>query len=100
MLISDEALLAEARELVRAEGTAVARVAKQLDEQFVRAVHMVAGCSGRIYVTGAGTSGAMAKRLAHLLATGSHHEISRPFDIDRFARGRLIDEAAGSGIAH
>lgn len=38
--------------------------------------------------------------LAHLIATGSHHEISRPFDLDRFARGRLIDEAAGSGIAH
>lgn len=38
--------------------------------------------------------------LAHLLATGQHHEISRPFDLDRFARGRLIDEAAGSGIAH
>ena len=37
---------------------------------------------------------------AHLLATGRHHEISRPFDLDRFARGRLIDEAAGSGIAH
>ena len=38
--------------------------------------------------------------LAHLLATGEHHEISRPFDLDRFARGRLIDEAAGAAIAH
>ena len=38
--------------------------------------------------------------LAHLLATGQHHDISRPFDLDRFARGRLVDEAAGSGIAH
>jgi sarcosine oxidase, subunit beta len=38
--------------------------------------------------------------LAHLLATGQHHEISRPFDLERFAAGRLIDEAAGSGIAH
>ena len=38
--------------------------------------------------------------LAHLLATGQHHDISRPFDLDRFATGRLIDEAAGSGIAH
>lgn len=38
--------------------------------------------------------------LAHLMATGSHHAISRPFDLDRFARGRLIDEAAGAGIAH
>ncbi|MEM9603654.1 MAG: sarcosine oxidase subunit beta family protein [Pseudomonadota bacterium] len=38
--------------------------------------------------------------LAHLLATGEHHAISRPFDLDRFTTGRLIDEAAGSGIAH
>jgi sarcosine oxidase subunit beta len=38
--------------------------------------------------------------LAHLLAKGEHHEISRPFDLDRFQRGALIDEAAGSGIAH
>ena len=38
--------------------------------------------------------------LAHLLATGEHHDISRPFDLDRFIQGRLIDEAAGSGIAH
>jgi sarcosine oxidase subunit beta len=38
--------------------------------------------------------------LAHLLATGRHHDISRPFDLDRFVTGRLIDEAAGSGIAH
>jgi sarcosine oxidase subunit beta len=38
--------------------------------------------------------------LAHLLATGTHHPISRPFDLARFAQGRLIDEAAGSGIAH
>ncbi|GAB5446829.1 sarcosine oxidase subunit beta family protein [Gymnodinialimonas sp.] len=38
--------------------------------------------------------------LAHMLATGGHHEISRPFDLSRFSTGRLIDEAAGSGIAH
>ena len=38
--------------------------------------------------------------LAHLLATGRHHEMSVPFDLARFAQGRLIDEAAGAGIAH
>jgi sarcosine oxidase, subunit beta len=38
--------------------------------------------------------------LAHLLATGAHHEVSRPFDLGRFAAGRLIDEAGASGIAH
>ena len=38
--------------------------------------------------------------LAHLLATGTHHEVSRPFDPQRFATGQLIDEGAASGIAH
>ncbi len=37
---------------------------------------------------------------AHCLATGRHHEIGAPFDISRFASGRLIDEGAASGIAH
>jgi hypothetical protein len=35
-----------------------------------------------------------------ILVTGAHHEISRPFDLSRFAAGRLIGEAAGSVIAH
>ncbi len=38
--------------------------------------------------------------LAHALATGGHHELSKPFDYHRFARARLVDEAAGAGIAH
>ena len=37
---------------------------------------------------------------AHLLATGKHHAISRPFDLDRFRNGHLVDEGAASGIAH
>ena len=37
---------------------------------------------------------------AHLLANGTHHEISRPFDPSRFKTGHLIDEVASSGIAH
>ncbi|GHG92298.1 sarcosine oxidase subunit beta family protein [Pseudodonghicola xiamenensis] len=38
--------------------------------------------------------------LAHILATGEHHELSRPFDLSRFTKGRLIDEGAASGISH
>ncbi|MEB8385640.1 sarcosine oxidase subunit beta family protein [Rhodobacteraceae bacterium KMM 6894] len=37
---------------------------------------------------------------AHILATGTHHDISRPFDRNRFVTGHLIDEGAASGIAH
>ncbi len=38
--------------------------------------------------------------LAHALATGRNHELAEPFQLGRFLTGRLIDEAAASGIAH
>lgn len=37
---------------------------------------------------------------AHILAKGSHHPVSAPFDLNRFRTGHLLDEAAGAGIAH
>ncbi len=38
--------------------------------------------------------------LAHHIATGRPHRLAVPFSLDRFTTGELIDEAAGSGIAH
>lgn len=38
--------------------------------------------------------------LAHHMATGAPHPLAEPFGLDRFLTGRLIDEAAASGIAH
>jgi sarcosine oxidase subunit beta len=38
--------------------------------------------------------------LAHQLATDEPHPLARPFGLDRFQSGALIDEAAASGIAH
>ncbi|MDE2348396.1 MAG: sarcosine oxidase subunit beta family protein [Gammaproteobacteria bacterium] len=38
--------------------------------------------------------------LAHVLATGENHPLAEPFALSRFVTGRLIDEAAASGIAH
>jgi sarcosine oxidase subunit beta len=38
--------------------------------------------------------------LAHVLATGRAHELAEPFQLERFTTGRLIDEAAASGITH
>jgi sarcosine oxidase subunit beta len=37
---------------------------------------------------------------AHALAHGSPHPLIRNFGLDRFASGRLIDEAAAAGVAH
>ncbi|WP_445192388.1 sarcosine oxidase subunit beta family protein [Sphingomonas sp. Tas61C01] len=37
---------------------------------------------------------------AHHLATGEPHPIAAPFSLDRYASGRLIDEAAAAAVAH
>lgn len=37
---------------------------------------------------------------AHQVATGEPHPINVPFSLDRFATGRLIDEAAAAAVAH
>ena len=62
-------ILEQARDMIRAEAEAVAGVADQLDESFVEMVHLVSKCTGRILITGAGTSGTIARRTAHLLAS-------------------------------
>jgi D-arabinose 5-phosphate isomerase GutQ len=67
--MDDQQILEDARALILAESEALLRLLQLLDDTFLRAVYMVAGCRGKIIVTGAGTSGAMAYRLAHLLAT-------------------------------
>jgi D-arabinose 5-phosphate isomerase GutQ len=67
--MQNELLLEQARELIRAEGRALTELADQLGDSFVETVHLVAECHGRVLITGAGTSGAMAHRLSHLLSS-------------------------------
>ncbi|NGY04127.1 sarcosine oxidase subunit beta family protein [Solimonas terrae] len=38
--------------------------------------------------------------MAHTLATGDVHPLIKPFALERFQNGALIDEAAAAGIAH
>lgn len=61
--------LREARAMIRAEAEAVARMADQLGDAFVQTVELVDECSGRIFVSGSGTSGTMARRMVHLLCS-------------------------------
>ncbi|MCP4389533.1 MAG: FAD-dependent oxidoreductase, partial [Gammaproteobacteria bacterium] len=37
---------------------------------------------------------------AHNVATGEPHELNRPFSLDRFVTGFLIDEHGAAGVAH
>lgn len=71
--MDDHSLLELGQAMVRAEGEAVAAIAAQLDEAFVAAARMLAQCSGVIMTTGAGTSGTVARRMAHLFATTGQH---------------------------
>src|SRR3954468_22971471 len=71
--MNDHELIAQAQALIRAESNVLATLADDLDESFVQAVTLVSQCTGHILVTGAGTSGAMAHRMAHLLATCGIH---------------------------
>jgi sarcosine oxidase subunit beta len=43
---------------------------------------------------------AAAKSMASLIATGDVPELIRPFSLDRFAEGRLVNESAASSVGH
>lgn len=66
--LSDDALIEIAQDVIRREAEAVASLLPQLDQSFVRAVQVLLACEGHVLVAGAGTSHAVAYRLAHLLS--------------------------------
>jgi sarcosine oxidase subunit beta len=38
--------------------------------------------------------------MAHTMATGEAHELNKPFGLERFTTGHLIDEHGAAGVAH
>ena len=59
--------LQEGRAALAGESAAIGALQQQLDESFVQAVDTILACQGHVIVSGAGTSSAVARRLAHLL---------------------------------
>ena len=73
--------LARGREVLQLEAAAVAAVAGRLDERFARAVRLVAGCTGRIIVSGVGKSGLIARKIAATMtSTGTAASFVHPVD--------------------
>ena len=68
-MMNNNEILESAKAQIRAEGEVIIDIADQLDESFIQAAQLIAQCPGNVLATGAGTSGTMARRLAHLLAT-------------------------------
>jgi len=56
------------REVIAADARAVAEAGRNLGSAFVDAVALLSQCQGKVLVTGLGTSGATARRIAHLLS--------------------------------
>jgi D-arabinose 5-phosphate isomerase GutQ len=76
-----DVLLAEARDAIRREAAGVASVADQLDDSFPTVVRMLLRCQGKVFVSGSGTSGAVARRMAHLLSVcGTPSVFMQPSD--------------------
>jgi arabinose-5-phosphate isomerase len=64
----DEELVNLARRVIEADSRAVYAALGALDEEFVRAARLLSTGTGKVLVTGSGTSGAIANRAAHLLS--------------------------------
>lgn len=72
MSIATDLSLGTAIRVLQSEAEAVRKLIARLDESFLRAVDIAAGCTGKIAVTGMGKSGIICKKIAATLSsTGS-----------------------------
>ena len=77
-------------EVIERESAAVASVAAQLDDDFVKAVRTLLECQGKVLVSGSGTSHAVALRFAHLLScVGTPALFLHPGDSQHGASGAV-----------
>ena len=75
------AALDRARAVIRTEAEAVAALEQRIGEPFARALELLLACRGRVVVTGMGKSGAVARKLAAMLAaTGTPAVFLHPAD--------------------
>jgi arabinose-5-phosphate isomerase len=61
--------LAKAREVLDIEARGLAAVRDRLGDSFVRALEIMAGCSGRVVITGLGKSGLVGRKIAATLSS-------------------------------
>jgi D-arabinose 5-phosphate isomerase GutQ len=66
--ISREEIVFRAKGIVQREAEAVSALAGQFDDSLIDVISLLLNCKGHVLVTGAGTSRAIAQRLAHLLS--------------------------------
>ena len=73
--------IAIGRRTLTLEADAIARIARQLDAAFIRAVELLRGVEGRVIVSGVGKSGLIARKIAATLtSTGTPAVFLHPVD--------------------
>jgi arabinose-5-phosphate isomerase len=81
VLHDDRALTELGRRVLQLEAAAVSAVAGRLDQDFARAVRLLADAGGRVIVSGVGKSGLIARKLAATLtSTGTAASYLHPVD--------------------
>lgn len=68
-LVCDQDIRTLAIAVIHTEMQAVAKLVERVDDQFVRACHLLLACKGRVVVTGMGKSGHIAGKIAATLAS-------------------------------
>ena len=99
----DRDMVEYAREVLRAEASAIEQLAGRLNGVFSAAVEMVLACTGRVVVTGMGKPGFMAQKISATFAsTGTPSLYLHPAealhgDLGRLVPGDLVLALSNSG---
>jgi arabinose-5-phosphate isomerase len=79
--LSEEAILAKGKEVIRIEGEAVLNLINNINGDFVKAVYEIYKSNGRVVLTGMGKSGLIARKIvATLNSTGTAAIFMHPTD--------------------
>ena len=62
-------VLKRAADVLRIEADGIISIIERLDDSFLRAIELLAGCSGKVVVTGMGKSGLICRKIAATLAS-------------------------------
>lgn len=96
-----EGVIAVARRRLRAEAEAVHHLADTLDHSFIDAAELTMRCHGKVFVGGSGTSGSVARRMAHILSvSGTPAVFLSPMDSLHGASGAITSDDMVILISH
>lgn len=91
--MTDANLLATAQHVLIAESAALTEMAGQLGADFIKAVHFLVNCKGRVIVSGMGKSGHIARKIAATMAsTGTPSHFVHPGEASHGDLGMIMKD--------